>query len=86
MENRLRYTSLPGSLTIQGYVSQQRFYLIWQDGAPGLLVHQYPFILLVFYRVESSRNHSSRGSGLGLAICYNIVKTMAEKLSLQPPL
>lgn len=80
LENSLRYTHSPGSLVIQGYVSQQRFYLIWQDSAPGLLDYQYPYIFERFYRVENSRNRASGGSGLGLAICYNIVEAHGGKI------
>ncbi|HGJ5881873.1 two-component system sensor histidine kinase BaeS [Arsenophonus sp.] len=83
LENSLLYTHSAGSLRIQGYVSQQRFYLIWQDSAPGLLVDQYPFIFERFYRVESSRNRANGGSGLGLAICYNIVEAHGGKIIAQ---
>lgn len=80
LENSLRYTRSPGSLVIQGYVSQQRFYLIWQDSAPGLSDNQYPCIFERFYRIENSRNRASGGSGLGLSICYNIVEAHNGKI------
>jgi len=80
LENTLRYTDAPGTLTIRQERAPDHFQLIFEDSGPGVpdesLVHLFDRL----YRVDRSRSRMQGGSGLGLSICKSIVNALGGEI------
>ncbi len=74
LENSLKYTDKPGSLTIWQEYQPDWFVLYLEDSGPGVPERSLGRLFDRLYRVDPSRNRLKGGSGLGLAICRNIVE------------
>ena len=74
MQNSLRYTDAPGTISIAVKRDGDRAVVEWHDSAPGVPAEDVPRLTERLYRVEGSRNRASGGSGLGLAIARAIVE------------
>ena len=73
LQNTLRYTDRPGTLTVRMISAGDQVTLVWEDSSPGVGDEDLPRLFDRLYRVESSRSRDSGGAGLGLAIVANIV-------------
>jgi len=74
MQNSLRYTDAPGTISIALKRDGDTAVVEWHDSAPGVPAEDVPRLTERLYRVEGSRNRASGGSGLGLAIARAIVE------------
>lgn len=81
MNNSLKYTNSPGTLTILLCKKDNFIRILFEDSAPGVSDEDKERIFEQFYRVENSRNRMSGGRGLGLAICHNIVEGHHGRIS-----
>ncbi len=73
MNNSLKYTDAPGSLTITLTKVADVIEVCFEDSSPGVNEEDKERIFEQFYRVENSRNRETGGRGLGLAICKQII-------------
>ena len=74
MQNSLRYTDAPGTISIAVKRENARAVVEWTDSAPGVAAEDLPRLTERLYRVEGSRSRDGGGSGLGLAIARAIVE------------
>ncbi|MFN9506828.1 MAG: ATP-binding protein [Rubrivivax sp.] len=76
LENSLRYTDAPGSISVQlRAAGADRVALSVGDSAPGVPSADMPRLFEPLYRADASRSRRLGGSGLGLAICQAIVRS-----------
>lgn len=73
LENALRYTDAPGSITVRAFRDRNNAIIIVDDTAPSPPADALPLLFNRFYRAEGSRSRKHGGSGLGLSICEAIV-------------
>jgi len=73
MQNSLRYTNKPGSVTVTLTRHHDRVELTWADSAPGVSDIALEKLFDPLYRTEKSRSRKHGGAGLGLAIVKKIV-------------
>ena len=73
LENTLKYTDGPGSLSINMHAIDNEIIISFSDTAPGVDEATLDKIFDRFYRVELSRSREMGGAGLGLSICSEIV-------------
>ena len=73
LENTLKYTNGPGSLSINMHAIDNEIIISFADSAPGVDEATLDKIFDRFYRVELSRSREMGGAGLGLSICSEIV-------------
>lgn len=74
MQNSLRYTDAPGTISVAVKRENGRAVVQWNDSAPGVAADDLPRLTERLYRVEGSRSRDGGGSGLGLAIARAIVE------------
>lgn len=74
LENSLRYTSAPGTLSVYTEEEMDKTIIIFEDSAPGVEEFQLPRLFERLYRTDPSRKRNGGGAGLGLSICKNIVE------------
>ena len=74
MQNSLRYTDAPGTISVAVKRENGRAVVEWNDSAPGVAAEDLPRLTERLYRVEGSRSRDGGGSGLGLAIARAIVE------------
>ncbi|HMH52997.1 MAG TPA: ATP-binding protein [Candidatus Acidoferrum sp.] len=84
MQNSLRYTDSPGSISVALKRERGRAVVEWHDSAPGVDAEDLPRLTERLYRVEASRNRAGGGSGLGLAIARAIVEGHGGTLTATP--
>lgn len=73
LENSIRYTDKPGSISLSVTRNNDKVYAYIDDSSPGVPENNLNDIFDRLYRVEGSRNRKTGGAGLGLSICKNIV-------------
>jgi two-component system, OmpR family, sensor histidine kinase BaeS len=73
LENALRYTDAPGSITVRAFRDRNNAIVTVDDTAPSPPADALPHLFNRFYRAEESRSRKHGGSGLGLSICEAIV-------------
>jgi two-component system sensor histidine kinase BaeS len=81
MQNSLRYTDPPGTISVGLKREGDSVVVEWHDSAPGVAAEDVPRLTERLYRVEASRSRVSGGSGLGLAIARAIVEGHGGSLS-----
>ena len=81
LENSLKYTDAPGTLTIRIRGTDRRITFSFEDSAPGVTAEQLPLLFERLYRTDPSRQKRRCGAGLGLAICTNIVEAHQGTIS-----
>ncbi|MFC1235281.1 ATP-binding protein [Vibrio sp. F74] len=74
MENSIRYTDQPGTISISILQEKESIKVIFQDSYPNVPEDSLPRLFDRLYRVDKSRSRASGGSGIGLSICKNIVE------------
>ena len=74
LQNSVRYTDAPGTISVRVRPSDGRIRVDWEDSAPGVPASDLPRLTERLYRVEGSRSRSGGGSGLGLAIVSALVQ------------
>ena len=74
LENTLRYTDCPGSLTVRQLCTASEVLLQFADTKPGVPHESLPSLFDRLYRVDPSRSREQGGSGLGLSICKTIIE------------
>ena len=74
LENTLRYTDSPGSLTVRQLCTASEVLLQFADTKPGVPHASLPRLFDRLYRVDPSRSREHGGSGLGLSICKTIIE------------
>ena len=80
LENVVRYTQSPGTLTVGQKCDQDRLQMWLEDSGPGVPDEALARLFDRFYRVDPSRSRSLGGSGLGLSIAKTIVETMGGQI------
>jgi two-component system, OmpR family, sensor histidine kinase BaeS len=80
LENAVRYTQSPGTLTLGQRRDQDRLQVWLEDSGPGVPDEALAHLFDRFYRVDPSRSRSLGGSGLGLSIARTIVETMGGQI------
>ena len=74
LENTLRYTDCPGSLTLRQLCTAGEVLLQFADTVPGVPTESLGRLFDRLYRVDPSRSREHGGSGLGLSICKTIIE------------
>lgn len=74
LQNSLRYTEVPGKISIAMRCEGERVIVDWQDSNPEVPAQDLPRLTERLFRVEDSRSRMGGGSGLGLAIAKAIVE------------
>jgi len=74
LENTLRYTDCPGSLTVRQLCTRSEMLLQFADTKPAVPTESLGRLFDRLYRVDPSRSRSQGGSGLGLSICKTIIE------------
>jgi len=81
LENTLRYTDAPGSLTVNGHSSDTTLTLVFDDSPPAVPDKSYERLFDRLYRVDPARSRKSGGRGLGLSIAKAIVEKHGGTIS-----
>ena len=81
LENSLRYTDAPGTLTLWQETAGAELRIHFADSAPGVPAESLERLFDKLYRVDPSRSRANGGSGLGLAICKSIVDAHGGRIS-----
>jgi two-component system, OmpR family, sensor histidine kinase BaeS len=81
LENNLKYTNKPGSVTFESKTEGQNLVITVQDSGPGVPDEAIDYLFDRLYRVDTSRNRKTGGTGLGLAICKYIIKNHQGSIS-----
>ena len=71
IDNSLKYTQKPGTLTLADRIENRMLTMVFEDFGPGVPPEAVDKLFNRLYRVDPSRNRT--GSGLGLSICKTIV-------------
>ncbi|MDO9264458.1 MAG: ATP-binding protein, partial [Desulfosalsimonadaceae bacterium] len=74
LENSIRYTDSPGTLTIRQTCSDKELSIFIEDSGPGVPPQALARIFDRLFRVDFARSRSGEGSGLGLSICKMIAE------------
>lgn len=74
LNNSIKYTQVPGVVSVTLKKENGHALLIIEDSSPGVSTDELEKIFDHLYRAEQSRNRSTGGSGLGLAICRQIAE------------
>ncbi len=83
LENALRYTDAPGSVSLAVKAEGTDISIKVRDSGVGIPAENVPHIFDRFYRVDKSRSRASGGVGLGLAIVKAIVDVHHGKIDVQ---
>jgi two-component system, OmpR family, sensor histidine kinase BaeS len=75
LENSIRYTDLPGNISVSVNEAAGKILIEIADTAPCVAREDLPKLFSPLYRGDLARNRASGGSGLGMAICQAIVKS-----------
>ena len=73
LENTLKYTDAPGTLTVCRETAAGHMLLQFDDTPPGVPADALGRLFERLYRADPSRSRALGGSGLGLSICKSIV-------------
>lgn len=73
LQNTVRYTDAPGTLSVELFNHGDSLELVWQDSSPGVAAADLPRLTERLFRVDAARSRASGGSGLGLAIVKAII-------------
>ena len=81
LENCLKYTTKPGTLTVRQKMYHKNIVLSFEDSGPGVPEESVSRLFDRLYRVDPSRSRTGGGSGLGLSICKNIAETLGGRIT-----
>lgn len=82
IENALRYTAAPGSVTVSAFPDNGCAVLQVADTGIGIPPEELPRIFDRFYRIEKNRSTEGGNVGLGLAIAKGILDLHASPISV----
>ncbi len=74
LDNAIEFTPAGGDVWIRAYTKGSWMVLEVADTGRGIPQEDLPNIFERFYKIDKSRNRSSKGSGLGLAIARQLVE------------
>jgi two-component system, OmpR family, sensor histidine kinase BaeS len=80
LENALRYTRVPGVLTVSCERKADQLLIFFEDSGPGVPEEALEHLFDRLYRVDKARSRSQGGSGLGLAICRSIMESFGGRI------
>jgi len=83
IENVLRYTKAPGTLTVRQKITDGILEIYFEDSGPGVPEASLPRLFDRLYRVDPSRSRQKGGSGLGLSICKNIAEAHGGRITAE---
>ncbi|MFA5904342.1 MAG: ATP-binding protein [Desulfobacula sp.] len=72
IDNNLKYTRKPGTLTLQDKIENRMLVIHITDSGPGVPPDALDKLFNRLFRVDRSRSREHGGSGLGLSICKTI--------------
>jgi two-component system, OmpR family, sensor kinase len=81
LDNALKFTPLPGTVTVTVTMQDQRIALAVKDTGPGIDPETLPHVFERFYQGDAMR--SSVGTGLGLAIASALVQGMRGSIAVE---
>jgi len=84
LQNTLRYSEAPATLSLQLRARGTEALLVWEDSAPGVPEADLPRLTQRLFRVDASRARASGGSGLGLAIVEAIIDGHGGRMTPSP--
>jgi len=73
ISNSIKYTDIPGQVTMTVKTKLDKVVIIIQDSTPSVAEEDLENIFERLFRGEKSRNRRTGGAGLGLSICQNII-------------
>lgn len=73
LDNAVKYSAAGSSISVAGYVRDQRAYFQVTDHGIGISEEDLPHVMERFYRADKARNREQGGTGLGLAIAKRLV-------------
>ncbi|NMH66335.1 sensor histidine kinase [Shewanella salipaludis] len=74
MENSLRYTRAPGSISLGLQRHNDTIIITLEDSAPGVTADQLERLFEPLFRLEDSRSRDTGGAGLGLSMAKSIIQ------------
>ncbi|MBI5567477.1 MAG: GAF domain-containing protein [Chloroflexi bacterium] len=87
LDNALKYTTAPGTVTISTAVHAQSdrtwYTLTIRDTGPGLTPEELPHIFDRFYRGSAASRYTIPGTGLGLAIAQAIMAKLGGQITVE---
>lgn len=83
IDNAIRYTAEPGTITIK--TEQQDSSVVWsiQDEGIGIPLIQQQYIFQKFFRKKSTKQIETRGSGIGLYAAKMIIEALGGDLEFK---
>src|SRR5690606_11675949 len=73
ISNAIKYTAENGTVSVNSYFDDERFYFVVEDNGMGIPEEHLGFVFESFYRVKSHDN-KEKGSGLGLSLVKNVIR------------
>lgn len=80
-ENCLRYTQIPGSVSVRVRLQALQACIWIEDSGPGVAAELMPKLFDRLYRLDVARTRIGGGAGLGLAICKTIINAHGGNIS-----
>lgn len=72
VNNAIKYTPENGTVTVNAYYDDTRFYFVVEDTGIGIPEEHLAYVFESFYRVNSIKN-TEKGSGLGLSLVKTVI-------------
>ena len=83
LENALRHTPPPGTVTVSARRSDSTIVVSIADTGEGIAAEHLPRLFDRFYRADAARSGATGGTGLGLAICRSITAAHGGQIRLE---
>lgn len=80
LDNAIKYTPLPGTVSLSLTGTDEAFTIIVADDGPGIPEHERERVFERFVRLENERN--SPGNGLGLSLVQAVVRLHSARLEM----